>query len=59
MRKDPISSPAVESFRPFAAVPVGLMVIRLRLEEQFLERTLPGYRAYLARVPYRLVPGIW
>ena len=42
-----------------AAVPVGLMVARLRLEEQFLRRALPGYAEYAARVPHRLVPGVW
>ena len=42
-----------------AAVPVGLMVARLRLEERFLRRALPGYAEYAARVPHRLVPGVW
>jgi protein-S-isoprenylcysteine O-methyltransferase Ste14 len=35
------------------------MVIRLRLEERFLRRELPGYDAYTLRVPHRLIPGIW
>lgn len=42
-----------------AVVPVGLMTIRLRLEERFLRRELPGYAAYAERVRYRLIPGIW
>ena len=42
-----------------AVVPVTLVVLRLRLEERFLWRALPGYAAYAARVPHRLVPGIW
>lgn len=42
-----------------AAVPVVLVVARLRLEERFLRRALPGYAAYAARVPHRLVPGVW
>ena len=42
-----------------AAMPVALMVVRLRLEERFLRRELPGYAAYAARVRHRLVPGIW
>lgn len=42
-----------------AIVPVALMVMRLRLEERFLRRELPGYEAYATRVPHRLVPGIW
>jgi protein-S-isoprenylcysteine O-methyltransferase Ste14 len=42
-----------------AVVPVALMVIRLRLEERFLLRQLPGYAAYTERVRYRLLPGVW
>lgn len=42
-----------------AVVPVALVVARLRLEERFLRRVLPGYAAYAARVRYRLVPGVW
>jgi protein-S-isoprenylcysteine O-methyltransferase Ste14 len=42
-----------------AVVPVALMVIRLRLEERFLLRELPGYAAYTERVRHRLVPGLW
>jgi len=42
-----------------AVVPVALMVMRLRLEERFLRRELPGYTAYAERVRYRLIPGIW
>ena len=42
-----------------AVVPVGLMLMRLTLEERFLRRALPGYEAYMARVPHRLVPGLW
>jgi protein-S-isoprenylcysteine O-methyltransferase Ste14 len=42
-----------------AAVPIALMVMRLRLEERFLRRELPGYTAYAARVRFRLIPGLW
>lgn len=42
-----------------AVVPVALMVVRLRLEERFLRRELPGYTAYADRVRSRLIPGIW
>jgi protein-S-isoprenylcysteine O-methyltransferase Ste14 len=34
-------------------------MMRIRVEERFLERELPGYREYAARVPHRLIPGIW
>jgi protein-S-isoprenylcysteine O-methyltransferase Ste14 len=42
-----------------AAIPIALMVIRLRLEERLLLRELPGYREYVQRVPHRLLPGVW
>jgi protein-S-isoprenylcysteine O-methyltransferase Ste14 len=43
----------------FAAIPLGLLMMRIGLEERFLRRELPGYVAYTSRVPYRLVPGLW
>ncbi len=43
----------------FAAIPLGLLLARIGLEEGFLRRELPGYREYAARVPYRLLPGLW
>lgn len=43
----------------FAAIPLGLLMVRIGLEERFLQRELPGYTEYAARVRYRLVPGIW
>jgi len=42
-----------------AVVPIALMVVRLRLEERFLRRELPGYTAYAERVRFRLIPGLW
>ena len=42
-----------------AIVPISLMVMRLHGEERFLQRQLPGYAAYVERVPYRLLPGVW
>jgi protein-S-isoprenylcysteine O-methyltransferase Ste14 len=42
-----------------AAVPLGLLVLRIGVEERFLLRELPGYRAYAAKVRYRLVPYLW
>jgi protein-S-isoprenylcysteine O-methyltransferase Ste14 len=38
---------------------VAVLVARLRDEEQFLMRNLPGYGDYCGRVRYRLVPGLW
>ena len=43
----------------FAALPLGLLMVRIALEERFLRRELPGYREYAERVRYRVVPGIW
>jgi protein-S-isoprenylcysteine O-methyltransferase Ste14 len=40
-------------------VPLAFMVMRLRLEERFLLRELPGFDDYTTRVRHRLVPGLW
>jgi protein-S-isoprenylcysteine O-methyltransferase Ste14 len=42
-----------------AVVPIAFMMLRIRLEDRFLRRELPGYDEYIARVPHRLLPGIW
>ncbi len=36
-----------------------LLIIRTILEDRTLQRELDGYRAYAARVRYRLLPGVW
>ncbi len=36
-----------------------VMVIRIRFEEKFLFRELPGYAGYVRRVKWRLIPGVW
>ena len=38
---------------------VGLLVVRIFIEEAALRKGLPGYDEYTTRVRYRLVPGIW
>ena len=35
------------------------LVLRIRNEEEVLQRDLPGYAEYCQRARYRLVPGIW
>src|SRR5215469_7747387 len=44
-------------------VPVVLMLpmllVRTVREDRFLKQNLQGYRDYAAKVPYRLLPGIW
>jgi protein-S-isoprenylcysteine O-methyltransferase Ste14 len=38
----------------------GAMILRRVLfEDAFLQENLSGYREYVRRVPYRLVPGVW
>jgi protein-S-isoprenylcysteine O-methyltransferase Ste14 len=38
---------------------VGLLIVRIFGEEKLLTRDLEGYKAYLLRVRYRLVPHVW
>jgi protein-S-isoprenylcysteine O-methyltransferase Ste14 len=48
---------------PGAFLPAGLLasavIARTALEDRLLLRSLPGYKEYAARVPYRLIPGFW
>lgn len=46
------------SFVIFLTYPV-LIAKRIKGEEQFLEKELPGYREYKEKVKYRLIPFIW
>jgi protein-S-isoprenylcysteine O-methyltransferase Ste14 len=42
-----------------AAVVAVTLVVRTALEDRTLRAELAGYTAYAARVPQRLVPGLW
>jgi protein-S-isoprenylcysteine O-methyltransferase Ste14 len=42
-----------------AIVPIGALVVRILIEEEFLRRELKGYDAYTERVRYRLIPFLW
>jgi protein-S-isoprenylcysteine O-methyltransferase Ste14 len=42
-----------------ASIPIGVLVLRILAEEQFLRRELKGYDAYTQRVRYRLIPFLW
>jgi protein-S-isoprenylcysteine O-methyltransferase Ste14 len=42
-----------------APIALALLVWRTIVEDRMLQRDLPGYADYAARVQYRLVPGIW
>jgi protein-S-isoprenylcysteine O-methyltransferase Ste14 len=46
------------AFLPVALISI-ILVIRTRLEDQTLQHELTGYRKYIRRVRYRLIPGIW
>ncbi len=55
------SAPALGSWLAEAPIAVYLVLIlrRLVLEDRFLHEHLPGYRAYAARIRWRLLPGLW
>ena len=42
-----------------AAVPIGVLVLRVLAEERFLRRELPGYEDYTRKVQWRLIPLVW
>jgi len=42
-----------------AAVALIIAVVRTALEDQTLQKELPGYRDYAQRVRFRLIPGIY
>jgi protein-S-isoprenylcysteine O-methyltransferase Ste14 len=42
-----------------AAAWAAILALRLGREERTLRAGLEGYDAYLARVRYRLFPGLW
>jgi len=42
-----------------AALASALLVLRTSLEDQLLQRELPGYQDYARRVRQRLIPGVW
>jgi protein-S-isoprenylcysteine O-methyltransferase Ste14 len=42
-----------------AIAPLGVLVLRIFIEEAFLRRELPGYTEYTERVRYRLIPFVW
>jgi protein-S-isoprenylcysteine O-methyltransferase Ste14 len=54
----PLALDAVWALVP-ALLMIIVLVVRTALEDQMLQRELPGYRDYAARVRYRLLPGIW
>jgi protein-S-isoprenylcysteine O-methyltransferase Ste14 len=57
----PFSGLALGSWIGFAiALAYSLLIVRrVVFEDTFLQSNLDGYRAYAARVRYRLIPGVW
>jgi protein-S-isoprenylcysteine O-methyltransferase Ste14 len=51
----------LQSWIGLALVPfvMGLLILRIFIEEAALRKGLPGYDEYTTRVRHRLVPGIW
>lgn len=41
------------------ALVISVIVKRLLGEEKYLAMELPGYVEYMAKIRYRLIPGIW
>jgi len=37
----------------------AIVVVRIKNEEEFLEKNLKGYTEYKKRVKYRLIPFVW
>lgn len=54
----PLVLGSVYAFLLFLVYPL-LIAKRLKNEETFLEKELPGYSEYLLKVKYRLIPFIW
>ncbi len=42
-----------------AAIAVVVLIVRTALEDRMLHNELDGYKEYVSRVRYRLIPGVW
>jgi protein-S-isoprenylcysteine O-methyltransferase Ste14 len=40
-------------------IPIAVLAVRITIEERFLCRNLPGYKQYMSRTNYRLIPYVW
>jgi protein-S-isoprenylcysteine O-methyltransferase Ste14 len=54
----PLVLGSIYSFIIFLVYPI-IIAIRIKHEEEFLEKELPGYSEYKQKVKYRLIPFIW
>lgn len=46
------------AFLPILPI-IGIIIARILDEERLLARDLPGYKEYMQKVRFRLIPGIW
>ena len=54
----PIVLGSIYSFIIFLAYPI-IIAMRIKGEEEFLEKELEGYKEYKYKVKYRMIPFIW
>ena len=54
----PLMLGSLWGFLVFCLYPI-LLVLRIKKEEELLERELEGYGAYREKVRYRMIPYIW
>jgi protein-S-isoprenylcysteine O-methyltransferase Ste14 len=54
----PVALGSYWALLPFLLLP-PFLVLRIRGEEKFLEKELPGYLEYTQKVRYRLIPYVW
>ena len=54
----PLVLGSIYSFSIFLIYPF-LIAVRIKSEEEFLEKELKGYTEYKKKVKYRLLPFIW
>lgn len=54
----PLVLGSIYSFLIFLAYPL-IISMRIKSEEEFLEKELDGYREYKQKVKYRLIPFVW
>ena len=54
----PLVLGSLYGFLIFLAYPI-LIAVRIKHEEAFLEKELPGYAEYKQKVKYRLIPFVW
>lgn len=54
----PLALGSLYAFIP-AGVIIGLFVLRTSLEDKILQEELPGYKEYVQKVRFKLIPGLW